>query len=68
MGATEISESTKKTFLMKVIENDFGDLLQFEDLPNNNKVFVLSKNFSNAQLAREMVTLSKQFDNRADSM
>jgi len=39
MGATEISESTKKTFLMKVIENDFGDLLQFEDLPNNNKVF-----------------------------
>jgi len=56
MGATEISESTKKTFLMKVIENDFGDLLQFEDLPNNNKVFVLSKNFSNAQLAREIVT------------
>jgi len=68
MGATEISESTKKTFLKKVIENDFGDLLQFEDLPNNNKVFVLSKNFSNAQLAREIVTLSQQFDNRADTM
>jgi len=66
MGATEISESTKRRFRRK-LENDFGDLLQVEDLPNNSKVFVLSKKFSNAQLAREIVTLSQQFDNRVDS-
>ena len=63
MGATEISESTKKHFRRK-LEKEFGDLLQFEDLLDNNKLFVLPKNLSKVQLAREMVTLSQQLDNR----
>ena len=63
MGATEISESTKKHFRRK-LEKEFGDLLQFEDLLNNNMLFVLPKNLSKVQLAREVVTVSQQLDNR----
>ena len=37
-----ISESTKKHFRKK-LEKKFGDLLKFEDLLNNNKLFVLIK-------------------------
>ena len=43
---------------------EFGDLLQFEDLQNNSKLFVLPKNLSKVQLAREVVTVSQQLDNR----
>ena len=63
MGATEISESTKKHFRRK-LEKEFGDLLQFEDLLNNNKLFVHPKNISKVQLPRELVTVSQQLDNR----
>ena len=38
MGATEKTQSTKKHFRKK-LEKEFGDLLQFEDLLNNNKRF-----------------------------
>ena len=44
MGATEISESTKKHFRRKLVK-EFGDLLQFEDLPNNNKLFFSSRKY-----------------------
>ena len=54
MGATETSESTKKRVRRK-LEKEFGDLLKFEDLQNNNRLFVLPKNLSKFQLAREMV-------------
>ena len=63
IGATEISESTKKHFRRK-LEKEFGVWLQFEDLLNNNKLFVFPKNFSKVQLAREVVTVSQQLDNR----
>ena len=53
MGATEISESTKN------ISEESGDLLQFVDLLNNTKL-----SFCSSQVAREMVTLSLQLDNR----
>ncbi len=62
MGATEILESTKKHFCRK-LEREFGDLLQFEDLLNNNKMFVLPESLSKGQLAREMVELSQQLEN-----
>ena len=57
MGATEISQSTKKHFRRK-LEEEFGDLLQFEDLLNNNKLFVLPKNISKVQMARDVVSVS----------
>ena len=63
MGATEISESTKKHFGIN-LEKEFGDLLQLKDLLNNNKLFVLPKNLSKVQLAREVVTVSHQLENR----
>ena len=63
MGATEISESTKKHFRRKLVK-EFGDLMQFEDLPNNNKLFFLPENISRVQLAREVVTISQQLENR----
>ena len=63
MGAIEILESTKKHFPRK-LEKEFGNVLQFEDLLDNNKLFVLPKNVSKAQLAREMVKLPQQIDNR----
>ena len=44
-GGTELSESTKKHFRRK-LEKKFGDLLQFEDLLDNNKLFAHSKNIS----------------------
>ena len=63
IGATEISESTKKQFRRK-LEKEFGVWLQFEDLLNNNKLFVFPKNLSKVQLAREVATVSQQLDNR----
>ena len=54
IGATEKSESTRKRARRK-LHKEFGDLLKFEDLQNNNKLFVLPKNLSKLQLAREMV-------------
>ena len=45
MGATKISESTKKHFRRKLVK-EFCDLLQFEDILNNNKLCVLHKNIS----------------------
>ena len=52
MGAPEISESTKKHFQRK-LEKEFGDLLQFGDLLNNNRFFVLPKNLSKVQPCEE---------------
>ena len=63
LGAPERSDSTKKHFRRR-LEKEFCDLLQFEDLLSNNKLFVLPNNLSKFQLAREMVTLSQQLDNR----
>ena len=63
IGATEISESTRKQFRRK-LEKEFGVWLQFEDLLSNNKLFVLPKKLSKVQLAREVVTVSQQLDNR----
>ena len=45
MGAIEKSQSTKKHFRKK-LEKEFGDLLQFEDLLNNNKRLGPPKNLS----------------------
>ena len=66
MGATEISASTEKHFRRKLAK-EFGDLLQFEDPLNNNKLFFLPQNISKFQLAREVVTVSQQLDNRGSS-
>ena len=63
MGASEIFNSTKKHSRRK-LEKEFGDLCQFEDLLNNNKLFVLPKNLSKDQLATEVITVSQQLDNR----
>ena len=43
MGATKISESKKKHYRRKLVK-EFGDLLQFEDILNNDKISVLPKN------------------------
>ena len=37
--------------------------MQFEDLLNNKRLFVLPKNLSKVQLARETLTLSQQLYN-----
>ena len=42
LGAPELSESTKKHFRRR-LEKEFGDLLQFEDLLSNNKLFCSSQ-------------------------
>ena len=63
LRATEIFESQKK-HLRRKLEKEFGDVWQFEDLLNNNKLFVLPKNLSKVQLAREVITVSQQLDNR----
>ena len=61
MGATEKSQSTKKHFRKK-LEKEFGDLLQFEDLlNNNNKRLVPTRNLSRG-LNGQIVTLSQQLD------
>ena len=40
--------------------------MQFEDLLNNNKIFVLPESLSKGQLAREMVKLAQQLENSDD--
>ena len=42
MGAIKILESTKKLFRRK-LEQELDDLLQFKDLLDNNKLFILPK-------------------------
>lgn len=59
IGATEITESTKKHFRRK-LEAEFGNLLQFEDLLENNKLFIIPANLSKLQLAREVTQLTQQ--------
>ena len=59
IGATEISESPKKHFRRK-LEKEFGDLLQFEDLHNNNKLFVLPKNISTGQRGGNGISAIRQ--------
>ena len=49
-------ESARNNFLIK-LERGFGDTLQFEDLLDNNQLFVLPKNLSNAQLATEGIAV-----------
>ena len=59
IGATEISESTKKHFRSK-LEKEFGDLLQFEDLLNNKKLSVLPKNLSTGQRGGSGISAIRQ--------
>ena len=48
MGVTEISDSPKK-YKRRKLEFEFGSLLQFEDLLDNNKLFVILKVFQNVR-------------------
>ena len=59
MGATQLSESSKKYFRRK-LEVKFGDLLQFEDLFDNGKLFIIPNNLSKLSLAREVAQLSRE--------
>ena len=63
MGVIEILVSTQTHFPRKV-ETEFGNLLQFEDLLDDRKLFVLLKNLSKAQLAEDVVMLSQKVNNR----
>ena len=62
MGATQLSESSKKISWRK-LEVEFGDLLQFEDLLDNSKLFIIPNNLSKLSLAREVAQVEVTQDN-----
>ena len=66
MGATQLTESSKKNFRRK-LEVEFGDLLQFEDLLDNGKLFIIPNNLSKLSLAREVAQLSRELKNNVSS-
>ena len=66
MGATQLTESSKKNFRRK-LEAEFGDLLQFEDLLDNGKLFIIPNNLSKLSLAREVAQLSRELKNNVSS-
>ena len=57
LGAKEIKESTKTHFRRK-LESEFGGFLHFEDLLDNNRLFIIPENLSKLQLAKEGAQLS----------
>ena len=59
LGAKEIKESTKTHFRRK-LESEFGGLLHFEDLLDNNRLFIIPENLSKLQLAKEVAQLSQE--------
>lgn len=63
MGATQLSESTKKNFRRKLVV-EFGDLLDYEDLLDNGKLFVIPNNLSKLSLAREVAQLSRELQSK----
>ena len=56
LGIKETKESSK-THLRRKLEEEFGSLLQFEDLLGNNRVFIIPANFSQLQLAKDVARL-----------
>ena len=59
MGVTEISDSTKK-YMLRKLEFEFNSLLQFEDLLDNNKLFVIPESLSKRHLAKEVAKFAQQ--------
>ena len=59
LGAKEIKESTKTHFRRK-LESEFGGLLHFEDLLDNNRLFIIPENLSKLQLAKAVAQLSQE--------
>ena len=59
MGATQLSESTKTNFQWK-LEVEFGYLLQYKDLLDNSKLFIVPNNLSKLSLARDVAQLSQE--------
>ncbi|XP_032239735.1 uncharacterized protein LOC116619256 [Nematostella vectensis] len=58
-GAQEVRESTKRNHRRK-LENEYQSLLQFEDLLDNKRLFVIPETLSRVQLAKEFVKLSER--------
>jgi len=56
-GPNTIKWIEQKNFRRK-LEVEFGDLLQFEDLLDNGKLFIIPNNLSKLSLAREVAQLS----------
>lgn len=63
MGATQLSESTKTNFQRK-LEVEFGYLLQYKDLLDNSKLFIVPNNLSKLSLARDIAQLSQELKNK----
>ena len=59
LGAKVIKESAK-THLRRKLETEFKSLLQFEDLLENNRLFVVPENLPRIQLAKEVAQLSQR--------
>ena len=59
LGVTDTTESTKK-YIRRKLEFEFGNLLQFEDLLDNNKLFVIPESLSKVQLAKELAEIRHQ--------
>ena len=56
LGIKETKESSK-THLRRKLQAEFGSLLQFEDLLDNNRAFIIHANLSRLQLAKEVARL-----------
>ena len=66
LGAIELRESTKKNFRRK-LEFKFGDLLQYEDLLDNNRLYVILNNLSPLKLVKTVAKLSQELENKNES-
>ncbi|KAK3751112.1 hypothetical protein QZH41_016239, partial [Actinostola sp. cb2023] len=66
LGAKETKESTK-THMRRKLEAEFGNMLQFEALLGNNRVYVIPQTLSRLQLARDVARLSQEQQSTRDA-
>ena len=67
MRAKGISGEVPAKNLKRKLQAEFGEILQFEDLLNNNKLTIIPSTLSKVHLAKECLELSKRLKKREAS-
>lgn len=66
LGVKEIKNSTK-THRRRKLEKEFGELLEFEDLLDNSRLFVIPYNLSKVELAKSVARMAENEKNTSVS-
>ena len=65
--AKVISSEAPAKNLKRKLKAEFGEVLQFEDLLDNNKLIIIQSTLSKVHLAKECLELTKQLEKKSSS-